>query len=36
MAKPAASLDPMSGGRFELGLGAGAFWEGIAAMGGRR
>jgi alkanesulfonate monooxygenase SsuD/methylene tetrahydromethanopterin reductase-like flavin-dependent oxidoreductase (luciferase family) len=24
----------MSGGRFELGLGAGAFWEGIEAMGG--
>src|SRR3954447_1382030 len=34
MAKAAASIALLSGGRFELGLGAGAFWEGIGAMGG--
>jgi alkanesulfonate monooxygenase SsuD/methylene tetrahydromethanopterin reductase-like flavin-dependent oxidoreductase (luciferase family) len=34
MAKAAASIDVLSKGRFELGLGAGAFWEGIGAMGG--
>src|SRR3954452_15894611 len=34
IAKAASSIDALSGGRFELGLGAGAFWENIVAMGG--
>ena len=34
LAKAAASLDILGGGRFELGLGAGGFWEAIKAMGG--
>jgi alkanesulfonate monooxygenase SsuD/methylene tetrahydromethanopterin reductase-like flavin-dependent oxidoreductase (luciferase family) len=34
LAKAGASLDVISGGRFELGIGAGAFWEGVEAMGG--
>ncbi|MDQ2624080.1 MAG: LLM class flavin-dependent oxidoreductase, partial [Actinomycetota bacterium] len=36
LARSAASLDLLSGGRFELGLGSGAFWDAIEAMGGRR
>ncbi len=36
LARSVASLDILSSGRVELGLGAGAFWDGIAAMGGRR
>ncbi len=34
LAKAAATLDIITNGRVELGLGAGAYWEGIAAYGG--
>ena len=36
LAKSAASLDRLSSGRVEMGLGAGGFWDAIESMGGRR
>jgi alkanesulfonate monooxygenase SsuD/methylene tetrahydromethanopterin reductase-like flavin-dependent oxidoreductase (luciferase family) len=36
LARAAASLDRLTGGRIAMGLGAGAFWDAVEAMGGPR
>lgn len=36
LARGSATIDLLSNGRFELGIGAGGFWDAIEAVGGRR
>lgn len=36
LARSVAGLDQLTGGRIELGIGSGAFWDAVEAMGGRR
>ena len=36
LARAAASLDLLSGGRTSVGLGAGFYWDAVQAIGGRR
>lgn len=36
LARAAASINLLSGGRFDMGLGAGHFWDPIETAGGRR
>lgn len=36
LARAAATLDLLTGGRVAMGIGTGAFWDGIAALGGPR
>src|SRR5690606_38496683 len=36
LARSIASLDRLTGGRIELGIGAGGFWDAIKAMGGEQ
>lgn len=36
LARSSVTIDQLTGGRFELGIGAGGFWDAIEAVGGRR